>query len=548
MQIDIIDSMPRFDALRIDWDRVYDADPDARYFLSFNFLRRHLSSCNDWFILGFKDNDENSYSAFLPLRLKTIGNRQTGHFRDEILMAGNYVSDYTGIIAFPQKDIHACHAFAHCLREQHWGALRLLNLAGSKSRRDALLTAFVGPEFTYQTDIKYINGNIDNSICPVAPLPDTWDAYLQCSLSAQTRQKLARFIRKTEADPAYRITHATPETINRDLDILFDLWRAKWSKVKGSRTDSIVRTSRQMLEQAFRAGELLVSVFWFQDRPLGVLANLLDDRKKAMLFYITGRDEEWKLPSPGLILHAHCIRLAIEKGYRSYDFLRGNEQYKYSFGVEEQTVHSTVIERRKARCLNERSIPFVYKQAKIFLEQANLAAAEHAYRQVLVAQPQNGSAIYGLALTLLKKSDFTGTERLFRKLVKARPDHYAFLLRLGDICAATGRHDEAVKFFRDALAAKPSLSEACYKAGMILLSHGNRQDAEDMFRWPESQHADDHAFIAYKDCCRQALARMEKEPVLNGELKSMEKIERQIEMKGRRRASRGHRPSSHRLH
>ncbi|MGO8264237.1 GNAT family N-acetyltransferase, partial [Rhizobium ruizarguesonis] len=74
-----------------------------------------------------------------------------------------------------------------------------------------------------------------------------------------------------------------------------------------------------------------------------------------------------KTPSPGLILHGYCIRRAIEDCFKSYDFLRGNEPYKYMFGVEERLISCTLFRTRNGQnlhgVLNPRSIRFVYEQA-----------------------------------------------------------------------------------------------------------------------------------------------------------------------------------------
>ena len=38
--------------------------------------------------------------------------------------------------------------------------------------------------------------------------------------------------------------------------------------------------------------------------------------------------------APGIVLLAHVIRHAIERGIPAFDFLRGEEPYKYAFGPE----------------------------------------------------------------------------------------------------------------------------------------------------------------------------------------------------------------------
>ncbi len=98
-----------------------------------------------------------------------------------------------------------------------------------------------------------------------------------------------------------------------------------------------------MLRHAFRAGALFLPVLWQGERPVGALAILVDERKKSFLFWIAGRDETFDGLPAGLALHAHSIRHAIRNGFVTYDFLRGNEPYKYSFGAEEFRVTSFVL-------------------------------------------------------------------------------------------------------------------------------------------------------------------------------------------------------------
>jgi CelD/BcsL family acetyltransferase involved in cellulose biosynthesis len=49
--------------------------------------------------------------------------------------------------------------------------------------------------------------------------------------------------------------------------------------------------------------------------------------------------------SPGIVLFAHSIQDAIAAKRRRYDFLRGNEEYKYRFGAKETEVMELHIRR-----------------------------------------------------------------------------------------------------------------------------------------------------------------------------------------------------------
>ena len=61
-----------------------------------------------------------------------------------------------------------------------------------------------------------------------------------------------------------------------------------------------------------------------------------------------------------MILHAYSIRHAIAHGFVEYDFLRGNEPYKYSFGCKERKIYSIVLETRSGRNLGGTDRPQVH--------------------------------------------------------------------------------------------------------------------------------------------------------------------------------------------
>ena len=49
--------------------------------------------------------------------------------------------------------------------------------------------------------------------------------------------------------------------------------------------------------------------------------------------------------SPGWVLLAHLIERVIESGHRHFDFMRGDEGYKYRFGGKDERVLRLTISR-----------------------------------------------------------------------------------------------------------------------------------------------------------------------------------------------------------
>lgn len=513
MRIDVIDTMAAFNGIRENWDRLYLNDPHAQHFLSWIWLREYFTRRNRWFILALRERDAGSpYVAFFPLRVVTYQDKQTGHFSDEIIMGGNYAADYTGFIADPAYERHAIAGFAAYLRQQHWTHLKLDYFSGSPQRQQGMIQALRGPDVMHRDSAVQNKQNIDNCICPSVALPATWDDYLEQKMSSSSRQKLRRFLRKVEGDEAYRITFATRETIVRDMDILFSLWRTKWLSTKGTRIDRLIASSREMLMDCFNDGNLDLPVLWYNDQPLGALANIVDRQKMAILFYITGRDETWTTPSPGLILHGHCIRRAIADGFRTYDFLRGNEPYKYMFGVDEHRLSCTLFRTRTGRNLgdrlNARSIRYVYERGKDFYHKGNKNHAEIAFRQVCTAAPEHLGAQFGLANILFDKGQLREAEAAYRLIAGRAEDPVPVLLKLGDAQLALTKYGEAVDTFAEIVRQAPHNSQGHYKYGIALIAEKRLTDAAAAFAVLETYSSDDPSHAAYRKKANDAVSRL----------------------------------------
>jgi tetratricopeptide (TPR) repeat protein len=385
--------------------------------------------------------------AFFPLRLQT--KIEKSDIVSDLRMAGNFAADYTGLICRPEMENKVIPAFARYVRQMSWTRLNLDNLRMSERRVRLLLACFPKAGFRY-TELNRINkvDGIDNGLSPYVTLPKSWDAYLE-SLSPNTRQKIRRLLKQVDAKGEYRITVATPETFAQDLKTLLGFWETKWRPRKGERVDRLVQSNGVMLTRSFESGLVYLPTFWHGDRAVAALATLVDPRKRTFSFYMTGRDETFDGPPPGVILHAFSIRHAIELGYAEYDFLRGNEPYKYSFGCAERKILGTVLESRNGKnlggAIDHRSIPEVLQQATELHRKGKAADAEMGYRRILDVQPKHADALHRLGQLLTAKSDFTAAKRLFRTLTTVRPDAAKAWRCLGEVCESLGQHEEALR-------------------------------------------------------------------------------------------------------
>lgn len=454
MRIEIITSLDEFRSLRDNWERVYDADPHAQLFLSWTWLYGWLPKLRDpWVILAARDEhaDDHGFAAFWPLRIETHA-ADNGLLVNEIKMAGNHAADYTGLICLPAAEARAVAAFARQLKEMNWALLHLDNLRSPEQRLRQLLAYF--PKSTFrQEDVKRINASdgIDNCICPYAALPADWESYL-AGLSTNTRQKLRRLLRLVDGKGDYRVTVATADTIVRDVDILLHFWRKKWEPRKGSAAESIAATNRLMLLRSFELGLVYLPMVWQGERPLVALATLTDPVKRAFLFYITGRDETFDGPPLGVMLHAYSIRHAIANGFSCYDFLRGNEAYKYSFASREERIRCVKIQTRSGQNLGGRLDPRTVSDALDIVTKLHqggkLAEAERGYRQILRSEPRHADTLHRFGQLLSQRHNVAEAKRVFTLLTRVRPDAPKAWFCLAQACEALGQTVEAVKAYR----------------------------------------------------------------------------------------------------
>ena len=173
--------------------------------------------------------------------------------------------------------------------------------------------------------------------CPVLTLPDSWATYLE-SLPGKQRHELRRKMRRLtrEAPDAHVVCARTAADIDGRLGDFFDLHRRSAA--------GKARFMDRMMEGFFRdaaaaLAERGMTRLWLLDDPRGPLATFITlEWDGTVGLYNSGFDPDRAALSPGVVLLAHLIRDAIGRGQRRFDFLRGEERYKYDFGPTPEDV------------------------------------------------------------------------------------------------------------------------------------------------------------------------------------------------------------------
>ena len=165
--------------------------------------------------------------------------------------------------------------------------------------------------------------------CLVLTLPSTFDEYL-AMLSKSLRNECKRLDKAPYSTSEAQIRTVTnPEEARSALDMLFHLHSARWKK-RGLPGAFAFRATRDFHKsfaaRAVGSGLLRLSLLEIGGEAVGAIYAMRTAGR--YFFYQSGFNPEFKSHSPGSVLVAHTIRMAIEEGALEFDFLRGDEAYK----------------------------------------------------------------------------------------------------------------------------------------------------------------------------------------------------------------------------
>jgi len=173
--------------------------------------------------------------------------------------------------------------------------------------------------------------------CPVLELPPSWDEYL-ASLPSKHRHELqrkTRRLRREAGDARVSVARRRAEIDTRFGDF-FDLHRRSRvgkERFMDARMEKFFR--RAVGDLADAGGAAL----WFLDLPSGPAAGFVVlEWADTVGLYNSGFHPDRAALAPGLVLLVHLIEDAIVRGKRRFDFLRGEERYKYEFGPTPEEV------------------------------------------------------------------------------------------------------------------------------------------------------------------------------------------------------------------
>ena len=250
-------------------------------------------------------------------------------------------TDYLDLITKEEHAEAAWQVILDCLCSPNfpeWHSMDLCNIPQTSPTRTILSQEAQRRGFLFNERI--------NEVCPVIPLPDTFAAYLD-SIDSKQRREINRKLRRAKGADAELVVVGPDDDIDTAVTDFLDLLQKSTFEKREWLTDGRRAVFYDTARAAQKAGTLQLLFIEVRGKKAAGLFNF--DYKDRIWVYNSGLDPAlFGALSLGVVITAKAIEYAIENGRATFDFLRGNETYKYRFGAEDTTIYRLHLERNPA--------------------------------------------------------------------------------------------------------------------------------------------------------------------------------------------------------
>jgi CelD/BcsL family acetyltransferase involved in cellulose biosynthesis len=330
--MDLVFSQDPRDFARRDWSALVTADPAGTFFHTPGFLKLYweeFAAEPDHLLLGFAEEDGAQVGAVAFERFGA-----TLRF-----LGGTEVTDYMGPVASPDvQPTVAKELFAGLARLEDWAEADLRGLPEDKPWLELLAEAAGAQGFAVETL------DDQNGVAPHLSLPGSYEEYLE-RLPSKLRHEIKRKARRLEAEAGpWHICLATEETLEPFLDRFVELHQQSEGP-KGVFMQPGMEIFFRRLGEAFLPRGIF-SLTFIEAAEHRKLAGSIGFRFEGTYsLYNSAFDRGHQSVSPGMVLVAEDIRIAIEAGCSAFDLLKGDYAYKYRFGAVPRPIKRLVVRR-----------------------------------------------------------------------------------------------------------------------------------------------------------------------------------------------------------
>lgn len=339
--VEILYTDHKFYELEDEWNKLLVNSAVDSIFLTWEWIStwwKYFNESSTPWIITVRHPETEQLLGIAPLAIKSV--RNMARFFDQTLIFmgnGEAAPDHVDFIIMNGYEDSIVHLFSEKIWDEqyNWSQINFDGIASNSAVIHRLLQQ-------HPTTVK----KVDRTVCPYLLLPDNWDTLNQ-SLSKSMRYSLGRFRRRLDKDypeinQFKQITN--PAEVKDFISSLVDLHTASQKR----KDNAGLFADQNMIDFHTELAERFLAKGWLRSYTLDVGETSIAalhcfQYNNRVSFYQSGFDQFWQRYSPGTQIMEHAIKEAIKDKNNVFDFLRGNEDYKYKWTKSYETNLKFVI-------------------------------------------------------------------------------------------------------------------------------------------------------------------------------------------------------------
>ncbi len=257
-----------------------------------------------------------------------------------LLLGSIEISDYLDLIAQPSDLPAFSKALLEYLSSQPdglpaWERLDLYNVLEDSPSLAALESAAGQAGMNYASEPFRPSLNI--------ALPGDWETYLS-GIDKKQRHEIRRKMRRayTGELPVRWYIAQDPAALDDEIEAFLGLMALDAEK-EVFLTPAMRENFRTTMRCAFETGHLMLAFLEVDGQKVAGYFNF--DYLDQLWVYNSGMNFNYNEYSPGWVLLGELLKWANENGRKHFDFMRGDEDYKFRFGAQKRDVLRVTLSR-----------------------------------------------------------------------------------------------------------------------------------------------------------------------------------------------------------
>jgi CelD/BcsL family acetyltransferase involved in cellulose biosynthesis len=317
LTISVIDDAATFAAMRDEWNELLAASDADSIFLTWEWLHTWWKHCAHGRLFFIAVRARRQLVGIAPL----MRTRSWAGEKLEFAGSGTIGSDYLDFIVrrgFEDRVMPMVSAFI----ADRGMTLRLIRMTTTAiAARETGDTLRRGSWQVVSTSAE---------VCPFIDLPADFESFL-ATLGSSHRYNYRRRLKNLQRDFDMKIERATTDEERRNaLHTVIGLHLARWRARGGTdafNSAAVFAFHEEFTQLALERGWLRMMVIRVNDRPAAALYGFRYGATYS--FYQSGFEPALSKTSAGLVMIGLTIKDAIAEGATRYDFLHGDESYKF---------------------------------------------------------------------------------------------------------------------------------------------------------------------------------------------------------------------------